>query len=158
MSEIVVAYYSRTGQTRKVCEKLAGLLGADLEEIGDAKSRRGLLGCLVAGKDAAFGKSTTLTTSHSLEGRKVVVLGTPVWAGGPAPAVQAYLNEVDLSGVTVFALCTFNGGEGKTFHRIEQFADGRLAGTLALRKPAKDPKLDAKLEPFAERIRKAAGS
>ncbi|MGD0901166.1 MAG: flavodoxin [Thermoguttaceae bacterium] len=38
MKPIVIAYYSRTGVTRKVAGQLAALLDADLEEIREAKA------------------------------------------------------------------------------------------------------------------------
>ena len=48
VKQIVVAYYSRTGGTRKVAEQLAAILDADLEEIREAKDRSGVLGLLSA--------------------------------------------------------------------------------------------------------------
>ena len=39
--KILVAYYSRTGTTRKVAETIAGILKCDIEEVLDKKSRFG---------------------------------------------------------------------------------------------------------------------
>ncbi|MFW6133034.1 MAG: flavodoxin family protein [Planctomycetota bacterium] len=153
MSEIVVVYYSRTGKTKLAAEKLAAQLDADVEEIREDKDRSGLLGFLAAGKDAALGRAAELTSEHSLEGRRAVVLATPVWAGTAAPAMFAYIRAVDPSSVRVFALCTYDGGPGKTFYRLQQALPVGLSGTLGLKKPTKDDQLDAKLREFAERIR-----
>ncbi|HUT58333.1 MAG TPA: hypothetical protein VNA25_10840, partial [Phycisphaerae bacterium] len=87
--------------------------------------------------------------------RQTLVDGTPVWAGGPTPAVRAYLGAADLEGKRVCAFCTFDGGEGKTLAKLAALVPGGLVETLALKKPAKDADLDAKLADFAERIRGA---
>ena len=152
MADIVVVYYSRTGNTKRAAETLAELLGADIEQIREAKSRNGVLGFLGGGADAVLGRTVELTSSHSLDGRRAVVLATPVWAGSAAPAMFAYLRSVDTSGVVVFALCTYDGGAGKTFYRLEQVLPSGLQATLGLKKPAKDPQCDETLRDFAERI------
>ncbi|MBS3734941.1 MAG: flavodoxin [Phycisphaerae bacterium] len=155
MSDIVVAYCSRTGKTKHAAETLAELLGADVEEIREAKSRDGVLGFLGASKDALLGKAVELTSTHCLDGRRAVVLATPVWAGTATPAMFAYLRSVDVASVAVFAMCTYDGGAGKTFYRLEQVLPAGLRATLGLKKPDKDPQRDEKLRAFAERIRGA---
>jgi flavodoxin len=155
VAEIVIAYFSRTGRTRMVAETLAELLGADLEEIRERKARRGLLGAIGAGIAAFRGRAGTLATRHTVEGRSAVVLGTPVWAGRPVPAVRAYVEAVELEGRKVFAFCTYDGGPGKTMEALEEMVPGGLAASLGLRKPAKDEGLDAKLKDFAKTIKAA---
>jgi len=48
----LVVYYSRTGNTKFVAEKIAQELGADIEEVIDKKNRFGLINYLRAGGDA----------------------------------------------------------------------------------------------------------
>jgi len=43
MKRILIAYYSRSGNTRRVAPRLAADLGADLEEIVDPTRISGLL-------------------------------------------------------------------------------------------------------------------
>jgi len=155
MGLILVVYYSRTGKTRMVAEKLAALLGADLEEITERKRRGGPLGFLGACRDAFFGGRGDLMAAPATEGRQIVLVGTPVWAGGPTPAVRAFLAGAGLAGKRVCAFCTFDGGEANTFAKMAELVPGGLAETLALKKPAKDAGLDARLADFAERIRGA---
>ena len=156
MSDIVIAFYSRTGVTRAVAHKLAALLGADVEAIEESASRSGPIGWLRAGRDAMLSRSGELTSRHSLSGRRAAVLGMPVWAACPPPAIRAYLEAVDVSEVKVFAFCTYDGaGAKKLLDNLAESVPGGLAGSLALKKPAKNPDLDAKLEDFAEQIRPA---
>ena len=52
MSNCLCIYYSRTGNTRAVMEKIAELLDAELLEITDGKARKGVVGFVAAGLDA----------------------------------------------------------------------------------------------------------
>ena len=155
MSEIVVAYYSRTGKTRAVAQKLAELLGADLEEITEKKDRSGVAGWLTAGGDTVLGKPAELTSRHSLQGRKVVVIGMPVWAFAPPPAIRAYVAAVDLSGVKVAGFATMDGsGADRALDALAEIVPGGLVERLGLKKPrGDDPKLIAQLADWAQRIK-----
>jgi len=158
MAEIPIVYYSRTGKTRLIAEKLASLLGGRIEEIREQKDRSGVRGFLGGGKDALFGKPTVLTSEHSVEGVETVVIGMPVWANRPPPAVKAYLDAVDLAGKRVCAFCTHDGGGGKgTFAALERLLGGQLLETIDFKKPKPDdPDLLARLQAWAEKVRKAA--
>jgi len=151
VKEIVIAYYSRTGVTRKVAEQLAALLDADLEEIREAKDRSGVLGWLGAGKDSTLKREAELTSEHSVEGRKTVVVGMPVWGFKPPPAVRSYLKKVNLAGKKVCAFCTFDGSGGdRTLEAVAELVPGGLAARLPLKKPAADPNLGATLKEWAK--------
>jgi flavodoxin len=155
MSDIVIVYYSRTGRTRIVAEKLSSLLGADLEEIRESKDRSGVLGFIVAGKDTMTNKPAELTSTHNLEGRRVVVVGMPVWANSPPPAVWAYLDAVDVGGKAVAAFCTHNGGgAAKLLDKLAAALPSGLCETIDFKKPSPDdPGLLARLKDWADRIK-----
>jgi len=150
---IVVAYYSRSGGTRKVAELLAGLLDADLEEIREAKDRSGAFGLLGAAWDSTLKREADLTSEHSVEGRKTVVLATPIWGFKPPPAARSYLKKVNLAGKKVCAVCTYFGMGGDwVLDAIARLVPGGLAARLALRRPAADPNLAATLKEWAKRM------
>ena len=157
MNDILIIYYSRTGKARMVAEKLAGLLGADIEEIREEKSRAGRLAWFVGIKDSLFDKPAEITSKHSVGPRKVVVIGMPVWASSPPPAVRTFIQTCDLAGKTVYAFCTHDGGGGKgAFAKTAELVGGELASTLALKKPKPDdPELDEKLQQWADEIKVA---
>ena len=98
----LVVYYSRTGNARFVAETIAAEIGADIEEVIDLKKRSGALGFLGGGFAARFGKRTKIAPSKkSPAGYDLVIVGTPVWAGRPSPAITTYLRNNDLSGKKV---------------------------------------------------------
>jgi len=158
MSQIVVVYYSRTGRTRWAAGKLAGMLGADLEEIRESNDRSGLLGWLGGVKDSLKNKQADLTSKHSTQARTMVIVGMPVWADGPPPAVRAYLRGVDLAGLAVCAFTTSGGGKGdKCLAEVAELVPQGLTDKLHLGRvhPQKSPeKTLSKLQEWAEALGK----
>ena len=131
----LVVYYSRSGHTRQVAEALARKLNADLQELVDRSARKGLVGWLKSGRDAIKERETELAPMvHRPEDYDLIVVGTPVWASHPAPAVRTFLGAHDLSGKRVAFFCTMNarGGE-ETFDVMKGLLPGgEPAGTLAI--------------------------
>ena len=96
MSDILCIYYSRTGHTKKAMEEIAEALGAETVEIRDAVERGGFKGALRCGLDAM--RKTTQPLSHyeteqPLGKYRLVIVGTPVWAGRCSSVVRTFLKE-----------------------------------------------------------------
>lgn len=103
----LVVYYSRTGQTKFVAEKIATKLKADLEEIVDLKNKKGWLGFLKAGYEATAKKETKIGDMRNTPSNyDLIVVGTPVWNSRPASAIRTYLKRNDLSEKKVAVFCT----------------------------------------------------
>ncbi|MGD1000573.1 MAG: flavodoxin [Candidatus Brocadiia bacterium] len=153
MKQTLIAYYSRTGGTRKVAEQLAAILDADLEVIREAKDRSGVLGLLSAAWDSTLKREADLASKHSGEGRKTIVIATPIWGFRPPPAVRSYLRKVNLAGKKVCAVCTFYGMGGDwVLDAIAAMVPGGLAARLALRRPAAQQNLAATLKEWAKQV------
>ena len=96
MSDVLCVYYSRSGKTKTVCEAIAAELGAETLELKDNVSRRGLVGWLRCGMDAVSRTTQPLRPyemGKPLSDYKLVVIGTPVWAGRCSSVVRAFLKE-----------------------------------------------------------------
>lgn len=94
MSDILCIYYSRTGNTRKAMEEIASALGAELAEITDGADRSGWKGWLRCGRDAVRKSTPVLApveTARPLGEYRLVILGTPVWAGRESAVMRAFL-------------------------------------------------------------------
>jgi len=114
----LVVYYSRTGNARFIAETIAAEVGADIEEVIDLKKRSGAFGFLSGGSDARRGKETKIApTTKSPASYDLIIVGTPVWAGRPSPAIRTYLKKNDLSGKKV---AVFFAQGGKKPQAIEQ--------------------------------------
>jgi len=109
----LVVYYSRTGNTKFVAEKIAQELGADIEEIIDKKNRFGLINYLRAGGDAFRRKKAEIAeTNKNPSEFDLVVVGTPNWVSRPSPAIRTYLSKYDLAGKKVAPFCITDGYSG----------------------------------------------
>ena len=56
----LVVFYSRTGNTKRIAEDISKTLNADIEELYDAKGRKGITGWLVSGMDARLKRKANL--------------------------------------------------------------------------------------------------
>jgi len=91
--KILVAYYSKTGNTKKVALEIARALKADVDEIIDLKKRSGILGWLIAGRDAMKEKQTEIVTTKDPGDYNLVIIGTPIWAWNTTPAIRTYITQ-----------------------------------------------------------------
>ena len=159
-SRILVAFYSRTGTTKQVAEMIASELGADVEEIRDLKDRSGPLGFAVGGKDALFGKLTSIgPVGKPPSSYELAVVGTPVWANTMCPAVRTYLTEQkDSLPKAAFFLTTGGSGIEATFRKMEEVSGRSPVATLGLRQldVHKGEHAD-RVKAFAEQVRAALG-
>ena len=96
MSDVLCIYYSRTGKTRKAMEEIATALDAELVEITDGQDRSGWRGYWRSGMEAMRHSTRPLKhfdTERPLEDYRLVVLGTPVWAGRCSSVIRAFLKR-----------------------------------------------------------------
>lgn len=91
--KVLVVYYSKSGTTKKLAQKLSAQLKADIEEIVDKKSRSGLIGWLYAGRDGMKRIPTDINPiKNNPSDYDVVLIGGPLWGfRGIAPASRTYL-------------------------------------------------------------------
>ena len=133
----LVVYYTRTGNARFVAETIAAEIGADVEEIVDLKKRSGALGFLSGGSDARRGKKTEIApTKKSPTDYDLIIVGTPVWAGRPVPAILTYLKKNDLSGKKVAIFFTQGGKKPSAIDQTKALMpNSESVGVLSLVKP-----------------------
>ena len=92
MKKILVVYYSRTGMTKKLALSISDMLGADSEEIIDTKKRAWVVWYIMAGRDAALKRQTTIqTVTKNPSEYDMVCIGTPVWDFTMSAAIRTYL-------------------------------------------------------------------
>ena len=157
MSDVLVVYYSRTGKTRMLAEKLATPLGAELQEIREEKDRSGILGYLSAALDSLLGRRANLTHAPDPAPFKTIVIGAPIWTGRVTAPVRAYVEQVDLSGKSVCAFTTSDLAGGKHAHKeLSALLPVPLARAFNMIRPkANDAQLEQTLAHWAGQIVKA---
>ena len=112
MRPTLIVYYSRTGVTRHVAERIAGHVGADAIAIRDVRSREGVLGYVRSAMEAMHGTlpEIELPPMH-LADYALVVLMAPVWAGHLATPMRRFLRDHARELRRVAVCCTM-GGKG----------------------------------------------
>lgn len=132
----VVAYYSKTGNTKFVAEKIANRLQADLCEIKDKKNRKGIWGFLTGSLDARREKLTEIETSRSIEDYELVVVGSPVWFGKMTPATRTFIVNNNFSKKKVAFFLTLGGNKPENpMENMKKTVDISIQnGDLALNK------------------------
>ena len=122
MSDVLCIYYSRTGKTRKAMEEIATALDAELVEITDGQDRSGWRGYWRSGMEAmrrATRPIRPLNAEKPLEEYRLILLGTPVWAGRCSSPVRALLKRRGLEMERVCYVLT-RGGQRKYEEVYEQ--------------------------------------
>ena len=145
MSNVLVAYFSASGVTKRVAEKIAGENGYDIFEIEpeeiytpadldymDKNSRS-----TIEMNDKSFRppiKQTCDVSSYD-----TVAIGFPVWWYTAPTIINTFIESVDLSGKKIKVFCT-SGGSGvdkcvsdlqKTYPELD-FAKGmRFTGNVS---------------------------
>ena len=108
----LVAFYSRTGTTKKVAEYMSKNLNCDIEEIIDTRNRSGALGYLSAGKDATFRQLTKLKEiKKDPKDYDLVIIGTPIWSWNISTPIRTYISQNSFEKVAFF--CTMGGSGGE---------------------------------------------
>lgn len=120
--KILVAYYSRTGITKKVANKIKESLNCDIEEIIDKKNRKGFFGYIAAGYSALKGSMTEIVEPKlDPSDYDIVIIGTPVWAGRIANAIRAYINKNAGKIKNIMVFCTQSGeSKNKVYNDIKE--------------------------------------
>lgn len=95
MSDILCIYYSRTGNTKKTMKGIAASLSAELVELSDGAARGGPMGWLRSGMDAMRRTTLPVTfeTQRPLSEYRLVIIGSPIWAGRCSSVARGFLKE-----------------------------------------------------------------
>jgi len=137
----LVVYYSRSGNTRFVAEKISQKINGDIEEIIDKKRRKGPLGFLIGGFDATRGRKTDIAEmKKSPRDYDLIVVGTPMWNKRITPAVRTYLEDNKISKKKVALFSTNNGSQSeRVFKTLKEIMNGCIfVGELAISNAQKD--------------------
>ena len=156
---ILVVYYSRSGNTRRVAEAVASACDATLLELVDTANRAGFKGYMKSGKDAMLSKRTEIEPpKQRADEYDLVIVGTPVWAFTMTPAVRTYLEQERNAIRKAAFFCTMGGsGANRTFNTMKRTCGKTPCATLALsERESKSEKLDKFVAGFVEEINKAS--
>lgn len=130
-SKILVAYFSATGNTEGVAQKLAEGLGADLYEIvpetpytsddlnySDSSSRSSIE------MDDPDARPEISGSVENMDQYDVVLIGYPIWWGEAPRIMSTFIESYDFSGKTLAAFCTSaSSGFGSSDSALKKATD-----------------------------------
>lgn len=96
MSDVLCLYYSRTGYTRRAMTHIAQELDAEIVAISDDVDREGFDGYVRSGLDAMRRTTHPLRpfeTAKPIEEYRLVIIGTPIWAGRCSSPIRGLLKR-----------------------------------------------------------------
>ena len=129
-SDVLVAYFSATGTTKGVAERIASVTGGDLYEILAAQP--------YTEADLNYNDNSSRSTSEqndksvrpeigsddiSLEGYTTIYLGFPIWWGEEPRILDTFVEKYNFDGITVIPFCTSgSSGIGRSGSNMEELA------------------------------------
>lgn len=155
---VLVVYYSRTGTTKLIAEKIQALLGSEIEEIVDTKKRTGFLSFLRCGMDAMFKRLTVIKEPiNDPQNYGLVAIGTPVWSHTMTPAVRTYLNQKSTAFKKAAFFCTSGSGSNEhAFKDMEDLCGKKPVATMELsEEDAASGNIEEPLKEFMAKIKLA---
>ena len=122
-----VIYYSFEGNCALIAEIIRESINSDLFAIktADEKKRTGFAKYAWGGAQVIMNKKPALLPlSLDINAYDLIILGTPVWAFAPAPAIVSFLDERKISGKKFAIFCCHGGGPGKTLAKLKTLLEG----------------------------------
>jgi len=151
----LVVYNSRTGNTRKVAEELAKLLDADIEELLEEKSRKGIIGYIKTGRESMKKQVGSIKPVRmDPSNYDLVILGTPIWTWTMSVPIRTYILQQNAKFKKVAFFCTNDGNKKLTFEEMETACGKKPVATFELLgKEVKTGKFADKLKAYAEQLK-----
>jgi flavodoxin len=122
-----VVFYSLNGNCALIAQEIKARLDADLLRLHteDEKPRGSFakffwaIGVMKGMKKAPLKPYTFNPSAYDL-----IIIGAPVWAGGPAQPIRAFLAETNITGKKIALFVCHGGGAGKALDKFKALLPG----------------------------------
>lgn len=114
MSKTLIAYFSYTGNTRKIAERMKEKIECDILEIIPKEKYKGNYNSVVSQGQNEVNmdfRPELESINVNLNDYSTVVLCSPIWWYTLVPVIKSFLGRYDLKGKKIIPLIT-NGGYG----------------------------------------------
>jgi len=125
-SRVLVAYFTRTGNTRVIARQIRRALRADLFEIESddpyPEDYEETVSQAVRERDSGY-RPRLKTNVPDIKAYEVVFLGFPIWGETAPPVIRSFLSQHDLSAKTLVPFITHGGyGQGRSMNVVRDHA------------------------------------
>ena len=112
--KILIAYYSKTGNTKRAAEEIAKMTGGTLHRIVPQKTYPDsyFATIAVAKWESLKGEKPALADKvEGIGGYDKILVGFPIWWFGCPQLIKTFMESYDFDGKKVYPFCT-HGGSG----------------------------------------------
>ena len=112
--KILIAYYSKTGNTKRAAEEIAKMTGGTLHRIVPQKTYPDsyFATIAVAKWESLKGEKPALADKvDGIGGYDKILVGFPIWWFGCPQLIKTFMESYDFDGKKVYPFCT-HGGSG----------------------------------------------
>ena len=153
-----VIYYSFEGNSALVAEIIKDAAGADVFEIKtqNQKKRTGFSRIIWGGAQVVYRIKPRINPLQiDVNAYDLIILGTPVWAFSPSPAMVSFLDKTAIKGKKIALFCCHGGVMGKTFKKLRALLPGNtIVGEIDFLNAIKDSRaaLEQKIKEWVKNI------
>lgn len=144
-----IIYYSLEGNIDYISKTIGQKIDADIYKIklenplnSDRFSKY-----LIGGFQSMFNiKPNIINAEIDLSSYDVIFIGTPVWAGRHAPAINTFLSSKKIKDKDIVLFCSYKGDKGKVFEKLEENLYGNnIISKMEFKEPIKEEETDTKI-------------
>ena len=157
-----VVYYSLDGNCAFTAKHIAKSLEADIVQVQltDEKKRHGISKMLWGVMQTMPGTLPSIKpVDFDAASYDLIILGTPVWASSPAPAIRTFLAQAKISGKKVALFMCHAGGLGKAMNKFKALLEGNsIVSEIDFNNPVKFKNIEKsklEIESWAKALAKA---
>jgi len=122
-----VVFFSYDGNSAFVAQQIKTRLNADLVQLylKDEK-KRGKVASIFWGGAMVFSRKNPPLKPYNFDpaAYDLIILGSPVWAGSPAPPLKTFLSQTPVTGKKLALFVCHGGGPGKSLEKFKALLSG----------------------------------
>lgn len=122
--KVLIAYFSRTNNTKQIAENIQSFVGGDMFRIETLKAYPSEYhpATEVAKKEKEANERPALKANvENISQYDVIFVGFPIWWSDTPMAIATFLESHNLAGKTIIPFCSHGGGGvGEAFNRIKE--------------------------------------
>ncbi len=158
---VCYVFHSETGTTREIIDKCAALIKGEKIEIRDLMHYNRFTKYLIGGKRAMKVEKDPIEPAViDVSAFDVIVIGSPVWAGKPSPAINSAMKALKgCEGKKAIIVATCGGNAGETTEVMRKVLEERqmtVAGIIVFTK--KDLNDQERINSLVTMIQRATGT
>lgn len=96
-----VVYFTRTGNCKRIAEKISKKLECEMIQVTDNKKWTGVSGFMRGGYYSSMNRKVEIKTTKKIDSYDELVVISPLWASGITPAIKKFLETVPMEKVNL---------------------------------------------------------